>query len=362
MEISERKVQPKDYLKKITGIFGGSETGKTRTLKTILHGLRDEVSCVFVFSGSELDDPTYSKFLPAPFIFHDMDIEKLESIYKRQQMIASMWHKANNVKTLGRLYARLRSDREKIDRLLDKLEEKRHSCERDIERKFKDDQPARTKKLQDIKNKFDEERAHILKAIVRKNRERLEGMSAHLDENERFALKYLDLRPHTIVIIDDLGPALKNVGKQKTKDSAREGDILSKLIFKGRHAFFSVFILLQSDNSIPPSLRLSLHVSIFTDEKSATSYFKRETNSVSKEDQIIARSAVNYTFRGLGRDKDARLLYLKNEKEQFWCVRIKDVGKFSICLPIVVEFGHEIEASADPIDTSNPFYSSFNTI
>ena len=139
--IPELEFSPHLFVDRTTVIYGPSKTGKTCFIKNIMRTVSGHVGQVLVVAPSEPSNRSYENFVDPSLIHYRMHLPDpsdkkdsetraatrfLEMVWKRQEMMAAIYARANDPQTLRALYARLsHAERKENDRYLASLERKR---------------------------------------------------------------------------------------------------------------------------------------------------------------------------------------------------------------------------------------------
>jgi predicted AAA+ superfamily ATPase len=119
-KIPELNISPKSYIDKTIVIYGPSKTGKTVITKNIMKIVSAYIDQILVISPSEPSNRSYEGFVESPFIHYklfisDGNVSKrddskersfafLESIWKRQEMMAAIYTRTNRIEVLSSLF------------------------------------------------------------------------------------------------------------------------------------------------------------------------------------------------------------------------------------------------------------------
>jgi energy-coupling factor transporter ATP-binding protein EcfA2 len=274
----------KQYLNRITVLYGASMSGKTTLMFDILHILKDKISVPIVFcpTTESESNTTYKFSFPACLIFQEVDLEKIEQIYSAQIERAKKYRIANLLNVLRKLFDHVSSDHDQrmsarivnlFKKIISKIDASSHGFA--IKKGLK-------KQASDT---CDESLKNQWKDCIRKNRHKLKNIK--LQENEKIGLKYMDFNPHLLLIFDDCAAQAKIWSKSPT---------MKKLFFRGRHEYITQIYTMQNDKLIPPNLRQNTHNSIFTDEFSANAFFAAKSNGISKDKQKLVRKIISDIF------------------------------------------------------------------
>lgn len=337
------KLDYKLFLNKSTVLYGASGTGKSAIIIDILKHLNGHAGQILVFSPTDPSNKTYSDgVVPSPLIHYDLDIPRLEQIWARQEMMSTVYARANNFAVLESLYQKLPPSG--VDMYLNRVRKSRHEHIREVEDTYFEPHTRKAKTAK-IEADFAEITTLIYKKYIRDNKRRLGVMK--LTDDERHTLKYLDFNPNLVLIFDDCAAEIKKIEKH---------EVVRKLFYQNRHQHITLLIACQDDKDIESSLRKNSFVSIFTTDVCANAYFSRKANDFPR--QMIKRvDALCSTFKW---DKPyfEKLAYVRQENKVYKLVaQIHD--DFAFGSPALREYCKSIERNGASVDKNNPFYSDF---
>ena len=215
-ELKQYVLDPINFVNKTTLIFGDSDDGKTTMLKDICNCIRDEIDQVFVFSGSETENPTYSKgFAPIASIRMSVKIEAIKTILERQVGLVAKYNKAQNIEVLRSLFKRVATEEEL--RSLDSI---------------RVDQDAAADPTAEDVDEFEKKEERVAefkrvayKTFINRNYARLIESRDRLTPEQMFSLEYLHFNPNLLLIFDDVTEELVGVSKQTE---------IKQMFYKGR--------------------------------------------------------------------------------------------------------------------------------
>ena len=299
------------YFKKMTVIYGGSKTGKTTIVKHILHLLKDMIPIIFIIAPTNSSNNAFTGLVPDVMIKPTLDQEWLESLWERQNNVVEVYKIVNNVNNLKSLFYKFGDPRFKkieneIESLADEKIKKINDCptlespavldnfaggyntddsklsswysrdSNDDGNNSSDAIDILEKKQRRIRilNLKEESLRKLYKKFIRNNKKRIES-SSRLSDVDRIILKYLDLNPNILLLLDDCASQFKKWYKKC--------NVIKKLFYEGRHKFFTTIITAQDDKEIDSELRKNVMTNIFTSSQSAIANFDRSSNSYSKD-------------------------------------------------------------------------------
>jgi energy-coupling factor transporter ATP-binding protein EcfA2 len=368
-ELQEFKWTLNTFLKRSTALVGGSGSGKSTIIKAILKILKPHIEQVLVVCPTELQSPSYSEFIDPILIHYKMEkkianpkkasennkensaIRFLDLIWKRQEIIVSIYKKANENHALDGLRKRLPSRaREELNKYAELAERRKKSCISNIEHQYAFDAKMREKKIKEVNETFKNLIYKMCKKYFKDNYKMLSKQN--LTADEKYALNYLDLNPHLLLILDDCAADYKTLFKK---------DDVMKFFYQGRHAWITLIIACQSDKDLPADIRKNIFVNFYTDINNCISSFETKSNSYPKELINTAKDISNKVFKDASDHK--KLVYLRNTEpgqKQFYWTKAPIHPPFKFGSSALHELCNMIRCTEKKIDESNPFYKNFS--
>jgi len=243
---------------------------------------------VFVFAPTNMETKDYDGVVPKSMIFDKPTLESVADIYEYQSMAKDTYGKANNLKTLNKLFLRVASPKAKMH-LKIMVNAYNKGCTR-IERKYS--VPADCKSATDkLTKRFEYRLRRFYKKVILPNRNRLKIV--RLTEAEQYSLQYLRFNPNVLVVFDD---AMTEVDKMIKKGHREENEVIQNFFFRGRHFNITHIYTLQSDKKLDSELRKNTFVSCFTSKSEAMAFFGRSANSFTLEEKKIAEAVIDVIF------------------------------------------------------------------
>lgn len=275
---------PDIYKDKIILLYGKTDSGKSTILLEILYLLKEIVSIPIVFSPTNHADREFDDIIPDVFIYKDVDIEKLEEIWCKQEERTIIYDIANDISILKSLFDKIAGEHERhqvkliVNRTNNALEDLniRHDIDRGIKRSEK----------RDIERKRNKVLKRLFKNQIRRNKNTL--MDMDLDDDEKTAIEYIDFNPRIVIIFDDCMSTAKKWDKE---------EIVKKLFFQGRKYYITQIYTLQDDHGIPPDLRKNAMYSIFTSSNVASIFFETKSNGISRDEKKEAKKIIEVIFK-----------------------------------------------------------------
>ena len=361
-QVPELVLQPALFIDRTTVIYGPSGTGKTVIVKNIMKQLRGHIEQILVVAPTEPSNRSYDGFVDPTLIHYRMhlpdpkdkrDSEQkaalrfLESVYQRQEMMAAIYTRANDPKTLSGLYARLsHGERRPGDRYIASLERKRRRVVSSVRRQHARDLGRRDAKLKEVSEKFEKMLGLVYKKFLTPGVARLWACKG-LSEDERYSLHYLHFNPRLLLVFDDCTAQLKPFFNK---------EVFRKLFYQNRHSFISLAICAQDDTDLPTNLRKNAYTSIFTEAIVCTSNFERGSNKFSKATKAYVEELLPDVFVGF-----RKLAYIREDdkRQHFYHLTCAYPRPFRFGSPALDELCRAVRSEGTTMDTANPYYERF---
>ncbi len=328
-----------DFLDRVTVIYGKTNSGKSTIVKDILYMLRDKFPMVLIVCPTEPSNHAYSSTVSPVFIRTDLSSTRsekltiLDDISELQEMRTSIYEKASNIRVLRSLYAMRPSERR--DRQLEEARKKMSTMLSGT------DDPAVREKLE---KSFDAMFVQVYKAHINQNKAAYVRMS--LNEDQRYAVRYNDLDPRILLIMDDCAADLK---------AFHNKPIFKKIFYQGRHINITTIICCQDDTDLPAALRKNVTISIFTKPTVLTGYFEKKANGYTKQTQKRVMEIANKAFIG-----HAKVIYIEADKaSKYFYSYTATPRSFVFGSPFLHSLCERVKSSGNHIDKTNPFYETF---
>lgn len=272
----------KQFMNKTTVIYGESGTGKSFIITDILKLLSDHIDQIIVFSPTDRQNNTYSRGLvPLPCIHYDITAELMCNIWERQEALTNVYSMASDIRVLERLFNRIPAI-EHVKDLLRSMENKLSTYREDLELAGETDVDI---KYAEMKAECDRMILSTYKKYIAENMSYL--CNEALANDEKCAIKYLNLNPRIVLIFDDCTDLLKKFNKNIH---------MQKLFFQGRHVNITTIIACHTDVALPPDLKKNAFVSIYTTPGCAQGYFQRNSSNIDKEGKAKSLYACKSAF------------------------------------------------------------------
>lgn len=340
MALPELKYDYTHFLDKSTLLFGVSKSGKSFIMVDILHKLLGHVDQVLVVSPMDRQNHTYDcGLIPPPCIHYEITSELLTNMWERQVALVNVYTRVN--------------DPEIIDRLFELCADATASQFIKASRQKFEQHQAQIKlaggcvaaKIASVELKYKTAINNIMKTTITKNRSMLERKG--LDEDHMFSLKYLNLNPKLVLILDDCTDMLVKL---------KGHPVIQKLFYQGRWAQITFLIACHTDKALSPELKKNAFISIFTEETSARSYFERKTNDLDRASKVAAASAISCTFTPLAKFQKLALI---REDKAYFRFTAESHPPFRFGSQIVWDFCDKIAVDSSSALSANRFMQKF---
>jgi len=354
-------------LRRSVAVYGPSGSGKTVVTKHILDLLRGYVDSCIVISPTECSNHSFQAYVPAPLIHYDMTaadpknpnkriagvagVERfLESIWKRQEFITSLYESVNLPSTLKLLFQRIDEKyQEQARKDLDRISAMETRMKNQVRKKFRAEPDTMMPSLQKVKKRFEEIRTKLFKKYIRKDFLKLWN-NPRLSEIERRALHYVDIKPGLVLIFDDCASDLSLIVNKP---------IFKKLFYQNRHNHITVISTYQDDTDLKPNLRKNAFLSIFCTQVVASTFFNRTGGGGYPKD---VKEQVRDCAPAIFAREYRTLAYLRDDPQRqvFYHFTAPAPLERPFCSPAVQELCETMKAPAGDLDKNNPYYDAFD--
>ncbi len=354
---------PSMVVDKNTVLYGPTKTGKTVLVKYMMNMVREHIDQVLVIAPTEPTNGSYAGIVRKPLIHYKLwlpdpknprkddgpkgAVRFLEAVLQRQAIMASIYARANDLKTLAALYARLPTDaRREGHRAVAAIDAKRAAVVKALEARMAGAKGALAEKKKEINDKFKLMLALVYKRFIAPHHTKLLAIK-NLPDSERWALTYLTFNPRILLVFDDCAAELKPLFKK---------GVFRQIFYQGRHSYISSIICVQDDTDLDANLRKNALMSIFTTKVVAAANFERKSNNFTKEDKIFVSDASPEVFVG-----NRKLVYIREDPalKKFYHLEVAIPPPFEFGSKAVNELCDAVSSRGVTMDESNPYYSEF---
>ena len=342
--VEEKPISYPHVLDRAVLVYGASGSGKSVVIVEMLNALKPYADQIIVFAPTDKQNQTYSSGIaPLPFIHYDVTPEILKTVWDRQEVLATVYKQANEIRTLERLYARC--PRKDDTQIIDKMNQMAAKSKQEIIRQCLPEGQCKVscEKVDEDLIKF---KKCIYKNCIERNKKALQAMK--LDDTESAALRYHNMNPKLVMIFDDCTDLIQKYRKDET---------VQKIFYQGRHVHITAIIALHTDKSVDAELKKSAAMEFFTEPRTARSYITRASTGFDKDEKIIANAAVDDAF-GDPTLKFQKLYWDRLDQRWYKFTAVKRDG-FRFGSDIVWEYANAISATHGHVSHDNKFLEQF---
>lgn len=356
-------IGPAMFIDRTVAIYGPSKTGKTVITKHIMKELNGHIEQILVIAPSESSNRSYEGFVDPPFIHYRLyladptnpkkddgargGLRFLEAVWKRQEMMAAIYTRANNAEVLARLYGRLpREDRLAGLKHIEIINEKRGRVIERVRRQYAGETGRCDEKVKEVNEKFKQMLVLLYKKYIAPQYDAL-WSRADLTEDERYSLTYLRFNPRLLLIFDDCAAQLKPFFNK---------DIFRLLFYQNRHSYITVILCAQDDTDLPTNLRKNAFLSFFTEPIVCASNFERASNKFPKQTRQYVEEITGDVFRG-----HRKMAYIREDdrRQHFYHVQFPYPKPFRFGSEASHELCEDVRSTGVSMDKENPYYEHF---
>lgn len=296
---------PSIFLRKITALYGETESGKSTIIQEFMYLLRKSIPNVIIFAPTNDSNNLYTGKTYKPGIFTVLTIEILEEIFMRQKEAMRIYDIANNMEIMRSVFMKIADDRTRTIV---------NSVNRDAERhlslaaqRYLDPGMRKSEEIK-IKNMREQALRRTYKLCIEANRASL-LKDPSLTDAQYIAVFYYEFIPDMLLVFDDCATFFSQHKNEK---------IIKDMFYEGRHGAITSVFSFQGTSNIPPDLRRAAHISIFTTQASANAYVSCKDNGISA-DRLLKRKWEKYATRIFKADGDMptyrKLVYIRGGVE-----------------------------------------------
>lgn len=354
---------PSLFLDKTTVAYGPTKTGKTTQVKNIMKTIDGFCDEILVVAPTEPSNRSYEGFVDPPLIHYRLwladptnpkkddgvkgSLRFLEFVWKRQEMKAAIYTRANNLNTLAKLFSRLpRNTRAEGARHLSLLSKKRAHVIGKVQEQYADDAARRVEKRKEVNDKFKQMVILVYKKYIVSHYDSLAEVE-DLSEDERYSLHYINFNPRLLLIFDDCAAQLKPMFSK---------EVFRLLFYQGRWAFITSIVCCQDDTDLPPNLKKNSFVSIFTEPIVTSSFFDRSTNKFPKSTRQFVGEILPEIFTA-----HRKLAYIREDdkRQHFYYTDVPFQPPFRFGSDAVHELCDMVKSDGAVFDRENPFFEKY---
>jgi len=360
-KIPKLNLDSKSYIDKTIVIYGPSKTGKTVIVKNIMKLLNNYIEQILIIAPSESANRSYEGYVSPLFIHYklyntpdnteskksikELSLHFLESIWDRQEMMASIYTRTNRLEIIESLFQRTdKHSQEEAQISINIINQYKNKAINDINHKYSEE-GIRESNIKDITAKCNELLLQIYKKFIFVDSDNI--WKCELSEDERYSLQYLNFNPRLLLIFDDCAAQLKPFFQKET---------FRKFFYQNRHGFITLVICCQDDTDLPTNLRKNAFINFFTESIVCKSNFERTSNKYSKETRELASEIIQYIYKG-----HRKLAYIREDENRihFYHVTFDYPTMFTFGSTAMHELCKLIQSEGTTMDRNNVYYDYF---
>jgi hypothetical protein len=352
-EIPYYRVQKDHILNRSVVFYGQSETGKSTATKHFLYQIQKDIAWgLFICPTSGNGDFTdcYDRIL----IKKDITIEKLHDIFKRQELAADVYRRANNLVILEQLFNMVSNNNETSIILRIK------QVIKNIVNKIYENNSLKTaekiKEKKKVEKRGEKDRKNFMKIVIKRNYGYFQKNIESLNEEQKHAIKFINFCPNILLHFDDCA------SKMKGWLASKKFTTIKDMFYNGRHYFMTQIYSIQDEKELDPLIRKSVFISIFCNDTSANAFFSKTSNSVSKDQAKIATIMSDTIFKTNGFEENhKKMIYGRklSPKVQYFVADMYEEGSIYIGGTTLRSYCEKVRSKENKIDTKNKFYNNF---
>jgi hypothetical protein len=344
---------PDNYVDKTTLIFGGSSSGKTKLIEEILYLTKEEIPNYLVCSN-ENSVKAYKNKLPAKCIKNDLSKKKIQKIWDRQKYVTQLYDVANDINNLEKVYNRM-SDRESTV-MLASINKRAADFIRAIDATNQLDYAQKKTQKTTVEEKQLKKIKEIYKDAIRKNRKKLLELS-NLTGDEKVTIKYIDLNPRIMLIIDDCTDKFEQWMSYFKKN---EVNPFNSIFYQGRHNYITLVFAAHDDKVVDTKLRKNARTTIYTNSQSLMASLGKKGNGYTKAEIKKAERMAARLFGGEehGLKTYQKLCYVREDTQPFRYTIANLYPEFELGGDAFLKLANKMPVCKDKL-TENPFAKEF---
>lgn len=278
------------FLNKTILLFGATCTGKSVIMDEIMNICDPEIEHCFGISPTNAANGFFTNRLPPMYYISGSDqvrtIKFLRAIIERQKNACDLYNTSTKLSVLRSLCERV-SD-EVGQRNIAYISEISDDSLEKIERSKKMNIAEKKAMRHSIEELRDNMFKKIYKSIIHKFQKELSTMKGSMSIDEKIALRFYNINPNSMLLLDDCASHFKRWFKEDTA--------IKELFYQGRQYKLTTVISSQDDKDIESELRKNAGVIYFTTAVAALETFDRASNHCPKHVRERAKVCVPSVF------------------------------------------------------------------
>lgn len=306
-----------DYLNKTTLLFGGSGSGKTTIIESIMYKLKNHVPNWLVIAPNT-SNKAYIKKLPARCIKEDLSKKLILKIWKRQESFTQLYNIANDNDILSSLFYKCpdRKSYVMVKAILESAKNNIIRIKNSMEMNYaqKKEQIASIEELRNNKIKM------LYKSSIRQMRDKLFKMN-DLTDKEKIALKFLDINPALTLVIDDCSEKVA-IWMKYFKG---EFNPIESIFYRGRWNNITVLFAAHDDKLVDPKLRKNARVTFCCNSTALMAYLNKQQSGFTNIEKKNAQKLAKEIFGDDESEKTHKKICYIRENRNPWQYHIADL-------------------------------------
>jgi len=338
----------KYFLNKSIMLYGTSGSGKSTIMMDILHILKEHIPNMCLICSTNNLNKSYDGIIPPQLIYPEVTEDLIKKIFNRQLVVVKMYNLANDLDRLQIIYNKLSNkDNSKLQLLLDGYAK--------IKRKINEHENTHIAEKKTQNQELEESHTQNLitfyKMIINKNKSIINKHN-NLDELEIKIIKYININPNFLIILDDMATTANVWSKFQE---------MKELFFNGRHHKITFMISFQDDKPLDSGLRKNTFINIFTTEIVCNSFFGRSANNFTKKEQNKMSKLADFIFNDekLMMKNYKKLVYIKDIKPSIYYLLADHHETFKFGSKHLYQLCNKVEKERNDGDDFNNNFASF---
>lgn len=338
IKIPYYEINTENVIDRTSFIFGGTKSGKTTIVLSMLHAIKDYIPN-FLVIVPETSAHFYNRLLPKRCIKSDMSKSLLKKLWKRQVDLTQCCNIAKDIKILKRLFQKINDRQSAI--MIEAIQVATDSTIAKLKNRHDLDYAQKRDQESDIVQKRDDKIRFLLKRSIREHRKQLMELDLTVEEN--IALDYLDVNPRIAIIVDDCTENIP-IWMKYFKKKDNEINIFESIIYRGRHNGFTFICVSHNDKAITCDLRRGARNVIFTQSQALVASLNKPQSGYTNQEK---KDAMKIARRLFGDDTTQtksfqKLCYIREDNIPFQYTIADIHPDFTLGCPALVELNEKM--------------------
>ncbi len=321
------------FLDKNTILFGGTNSGKSTIMEEIMYLCSKDVPVCFAISPTNDANQFFTNRLPAKF-FRDgkepaATVAFLRKILNWQTKRCYLHNIANRLDILHGICEKISNSQ--VQDMIEYVSKQFDNAIRKINDSNKLNIAQKKTHRFNIQQKRDDVLRKIYHSTLNKYHKEISNMQ--LSQEESLALKFRNINPRAMLILDDCASHFKKWFKMDTA--------IKEVFYQGRQLKLTTIITSQDDKDIESELRKNAMNTIFTTAQAVNENFDRASNHYSKYIKEKAKLCTEAVFRQEPNTPKhfQKLVYVNNDPDPFRFTIADLYDGVKMCAPVFWTLG-----------------------